>query len=124
MTTDAQTISYLPAVVHFTDLVQGDTLSFKITLTDDAGAAITLVGTTADMEIKRLDDSLVLALTIGDGITYTNPTGGEMTISIDAADTVGLDPEYTYRYDVQWTSGATIRTLAWGTIRTIKQVTD
>ena len=124
MTTDAQTISYLPAVVHFTDLVQGDTLSFKITLTDDAGAAITLVGTTADMEIKRLDDSLVLALTIGDGITYTNPTGGEMTISIDAADTVGFDPEYTYRYDVQWTSGTTIRTLAWGTIRTIKQVTD
>jgi len=35
MTTDAQTISYQPAIVHFTDLVQGDTLSFMVNLTDD-----------------------------------------------------------------------------------------
>lgn len=124
MTTDAQTISYQPAIVHFADLVQGDTLSFKITLTDDAGDPISLTGTDADMEIKRADDSLVLALSVGNGITFTNPGGGEMTIEVEAADTTNLDPEYIYRYDVQWTSGTTIRTIAWGNIRTIKQVTD
>lgn len=124
MTTDAQTISLSPAIVNFEDLVQGDTLSFKITLTNDAGAAIDLTGTTTDMEVKRADDSLVFALTVGDGITYTDAAGGEMTIVLEPAETVTLDPEYTYRYDVQWTSGTTVRTLAWGTISTIKQVTD
>ncbi len=124
MTTDAQTISYQPAIVHFADLVQGDTLSFKITLTDDAAAPIDITGTTADMEIKRADDSLVLALTVGNGIEYTDAGNGEMTITVEAADTAGLDPEYTYKYDVQWTNGTTIRTLAWGTIKTIEQVTD
>lgn len=123
MTTDASTISLRPAVVHFTDLVEGDTLSFKITLTDDAGDPINLTGTTTEMDIKRLDESLVLTLTVGDGITYTNPTGGEMTIVVDAADTANLEPQYTYRYDVQWTNGTTIRTVAWGTIQTIEQVT-
>jgi len=124
MTTDAQTISYQPAIVHFADLVQGDTLSFKITLTDDAATPIDITGTTADMEIKRADDSLVLALTVSDGIEYTDAGNGEMTITVEAADTAGLDPEYTYKYDVQWTNGTTIRTLAWGTIKTIEQVTD
>ena len=124
MTTDAQTISYQPAIVHFADLVQGDTLSFKITLTDDAATPIDITGTTADMEIKRADDSLVLALTVSDGIEYTDAGNGEMTITVEAAATAGLDPEYTYKYDVQWTNGTTIRTLAWGTIKTIEQVTD
>lgn len=123
MTTDATTISLRPAVVHFTDLVEGDTLSFKITLTDDAGDPIDLTGTTTDMDIKRADDSLVLTLTVGDGITYTDPTGGEMTLTVDASETDNLDPQYTYRYDVQWTNGTTVRTVAWGTIQTIEQVT-
>lgn len=124
MTTDAQTISYQPAIVHFTDLVQGDTLSFMVNLTDDAGDPIDITGTTADMEIKRADDTLVLALTVGAGITFTDAGNGQMTIAVDASDTAAFDPEYIYRYDLQWTNGTTVRTLAWGTIRTIKQVTD
>lgn len=124
MTTDAQNISYRPAIVHFTDLVQGDTMSFKIVLTDDAASPIDLTGTTADMEIKRVDNTLVLALTTGDGIEFTDAGNGEMTITIEASDTSALDPEYTYRYDVQWTNGTTVRTLAWGTIGIIQQITD
>lgn len=124
MTTDAQSISYRPAIVHQDDIVQGDTCSFRVTLSDENGDAINLTGTTADMEIKRLDGSLVLALSIGDGITYTNAAGGEMTITIDAADTAALDPEYTYLYDVQWTNGANIRTIAAGNLKIMKQITD
>lgn len=123
MTTDAQTISLSPAIVNFEGLVQGDSLSFKVTLTDDAGDPISLTGTDTEMDVKRLDGSLVFTLTDGDGITYTNPGGGEMTVSVEPADTANLDPEYTYRYDLQWTSGTSVRTIAWGTIQTIQQVT-
>lgn len=124
MTTDAQSISYRPAIVHQDDIVQGDTCSFRVTLKDENDAAINLTGTTANMEIKRLDGSLVLALSIGDGITYTNAASGEMTITIDADDTAALDPEYTYSYDVQWNNGANIRTVAAGKLRIMKQITD
>lgn len=123
-TTDATIISLKPAFVDFVDLVQGDTLSFKVTLTDDAAAPIDLTGTSADMEIKRLDGTLVLALTVGDGITFSDAEGGEMTVEVSASDTTDLEPDYTYRYDLQWTNGTTIRTLAWGTIRAIEQITD
>lgn len=123
MTTDTQTISLSPALVNFEELVQGDSLSFKITLTDDAGDPIDLTGTDAEMDVKRLDGSLVFTLIVGDGITFTDPGGGEMTIAVEPSETETLDPEYTYRYDVQWTNGTSVRTLAWGTIQTIQQVT-
>ena len=124
MTTDVQTLSFAPALVDHVDVVQGNTWAFVVTLLDDAGAGINLTGTTADMEIKRLDGTLVLALSIGDGITYTDPTDGEMTIAVDAADTVNLDPEFTYLYDVRWTNGATVRTVASGELRMFKRITD
>lgn len=124
MTTDAQSISYRPAIVHQDDIVQGDTCTFRVVLTDENDAAIDLTGTDADMEIKRLDGTLVMALSIGDGIIYTDPTGGEMTITIDAADTASLDPEYTYLYDVQWTNGSNVRTVVAGNLRIMKQITD
>ena len=124
MTTDAQSISYRPAIVHQDDIVQGDTCTFRVVLTDENDAAIDLTGTDADMEIKRLDGTLVMALSIGDGIIYTDPTGGEMTITIDAADTASLDPEYTYLYDVQWTNGSNVRTVVAGNLKIMKQITD
>lgn len=122
MATDAQTISLSPAIVHFQDLVQGDTLAFEIVLTDGAGAPVDLTGTTVDMEIRRLDGSLVLALGIGNGLEFTDP--GTIYGEIDAADTVGLDPDFTYQYDVQWTTGSYVRTLSWGTIKALKQITQ
>lgn len=124
MTTDAQTISMAPAFVNFTNLVQGDTLAFTVALTDSAGDAIDITGTTTDMEIKRLDGTLVLVLSVGDGITYTNAAGGIMSVTVAADDTAGLEPEYTYRYDLQYTNGSTVRTIASGTIKLIKQITD
>lgn len=124
MTTDAQSISYRPAIVHQDDIVQGDTCSFRVVLTDENDDPINLTGTIADMEIKRLDGTLVLALSIGDGIALTDPTAGEMTITIDAADTAALEPEYTYHYDVQWTNGANVRTVAAGHLKIMKQITD
>jgi len=124
MTTDAQSISYRPAIVHQDDIVQGDTCTFRVTLKDENDDPINITGTTADMEIKRLDGNLVLALSIGNGITYTTPLAGEMTITIDAAATANLEPEYTYLYDVQWTNGANVRTVAAGHLKIMQQITD
>lgn len=119
--TDAQTISLSPAIVHFTDLVQGDTMGFQIVLTDGDGDPIDISADTFDMEIRRLDGSLVLTLGIGDGLEITDP--GTLYGEIDPADTVSLDPDYTYWYDIQWTTGTYVRTISWGTIKAMKQIT-
>lgn len=119
--TDAQTISLSPAIVHFTDLVQGDTLAFEIDMTDADGDPIDISADDFNMEIRRLDGSLVLALGIGNGLSITGP--GKVYGEVDAADTAGLDPDFTYQYDVQWTTGSYVRTISWGTIKSMKQIT-
>lgn len=118
---EPQTISLSPAIVHFEDLVQGDTMTWRITLTDGNSDPIDVTGDSFDMDIRRLDNSLVLSFAIGDGIEITG--AGEITGTIDPADTVGLEQDFTYQYDVQWTSGATVRTIAWGQIQLLKQIT-
>lgn len=125
MTTDAQNIDLSPAFVNFTNLVQGDTFSFTITLTDgdNDDAPINLTGTSADMTIRRLDNTIVLALSNGDGIDYTDAVNGVMTCTVAAADTTALNPDFSYLYDVQWTNGAIERTIASGRIQLIKQQT-
>lgn len=121
MPNDAQTISLSPAIVHFEDLVQGDTLAFQITLTDAGGAMIPISGDQFDMEIRRADGSLVLALSLGNGLEITGP--GVVYGQVDPATTANLDPDYTYNYDVQWTTGTYVRTISWGTIKPLKQIT-
>lgn len=119
--TDAQTISLSPAIVHFQDLVQGDTLAFQITLEDDAGDPIDISGDTFDMEIRRLDGSLVLALSLGNGLEITDP--GTLYGEVGPDDTADLDTDFTYTYDIQWTASTFVRTISWGTIKALKQIT-
>lgn len=119
--TDAQTISLSPAIVHFQDLVQGDTLAFQITLEDADGDPVDISGDTFDMDIRRLDGSLVLALSLGNGLEITDP--GTLYGEVGPDDTVGLDPDFTYAYDVQWTADTFVRTISWGTIKALKQIT-
>lgn len=118
---DPQTISLSPAIVHFQDLVQGDTLAFKIVLTDAAGDAIDISSDEFDMDIRRADGSLVLTLTLGDGLSVTDP--GTLYGEVDPADTDDLEPDFEYRYDVQWRTGTYTRTIAWGTLKILKQIT-
>ena len=118
---EAVNISFAPARVTLTNVVQGDTLSFNVTLTDDAGDPVDVSGDTFDMDVKRLDASTVLSISSGFGITVTGP--GVVHLEIPAASTALLDPDYTYKYDIQWTSGTVVRTIVAGQIVAEKQVT-
>lgn len=120
--TDAQFISLSPAIVHFQDLVQGDTLAFQITMTDGNDDPIDISADEFDMEIRRADGSLVLALSIGDGLSVTGP--GTLYGEVAPADTVNLEPDFVYQYDVQWRTDTYTRTISWGTIKILKQITD
>lgn len=121
MTTDPQTISLSPAIVHFEDLVQGNTLAFLITLTDANNDPIDISSDDFDMEIRRPDGSLVLALSIGNGLEFADP--GQVYGEVESVDTIGLDPDYTYEYDVRWTSSAFVRTVSFGQIQSKKRIT-
>lgn len=118
---DPQTISLSPAVIHFEDLVQGNTLAFEISLTDANGDPIDISADDFDMEIRRPDGSLVLALGIGAGLEFTDP--GKVYGEVVPADTVDLDPDYIYEYDVRWTSSTFVRTVSFGIIQSKKRIT-
>lgn len=115
------TISLSPAIVHFTDLVQGDTLAFQVTIEDAAGDPVDISADDFNMEIRRADGSLVVALGIGDGLEITGP--GVVYGEMDPAVTALMDPNLTYNYDLQWTTGTYVRTISWGTIKVMKQIT-
>ena len=117
---DPQTISLSPAIVHFEDLVQGNTLAFQISLTDAAGDAIPITADEFEMEIRRPDGSLVLALGVGNGLEFTDP--GKLYGEVESADTVGLDPDYEYVYEVLWTNSGFKRSISWGKIQSKKRV--
>lgn len=116
---DPQTISLSPAIVHFEDLVQGNTLAFEISLTDAAGDPIPITGDDFEMEIRRPDGSLVLALGIGNGLEFTDP--GKLYGEVEHTDTVGLDPDYVYIYEVLWITGTFRRSVSWGQIQSKKR---
>lgn len=116
---DPQTISLSPAIVHFEDLVQGNTLAFEISLTDAAGDPIPITGDDFEMEIRKPDGSLVLALGIGNGLEFTDP--GKLYGEVEHTDTVGLDPDYVYIYEVLWTTGTFVRSISWGQIQSKKR---
>lgn len=117
---DPQTISLSPAIVYFEDLVQKNTLPATISLTDADGDPIPISNDEFEMEIRRADDSLVLALGLGNGIEFGDP--GKIHIQIEPDDTVGLDPDYIYKYEVLWITGDFRRSIAYGTIQTLKRV--
>lgn len=118
--TDPQTISLSPAIVHLEDLVQNNTLSFVVSLTDGNGDPIPITGDDFEMEIRKADGSLVLALGIGDGIEFTDP--GKIYVEIDYADTVALDPDCTYLYEVVWIFDTFRRSVAFGSLQIKKRV--
>lgn len=118
---EPSTISLAPAIVHFTDLVQGDTLAFEVTMQDANGDPIDISADDFNMEIRRADGSLVVALGIGNGLEITGP--GVIYGEMEPSNTAIMDPNLTYNYDLQWSTGTYVRTISWGTIKVMKQIT-
>lgn len=117
---DPQTISLSPAIVHIDDLMQNNTLSFVVSITDANNDPVDISGDDFEMEIRTSDDTLVMALGIGNGIEFTDP--GKIYVEIDYADTVGLDPDKTYTYEVVWIFSGYRRSVAFGNIEVKKRV--
>jgi hypothetical protein len=118
-----QIVSFSPAIFHFQDIVQGNTTEFRIAIAYDSdGTPYDLTGSDVHMDIRRADNSLVLALGIGNGIVITAP--GEISVTISADDTEPLDPAFSYHYDLEIEKDGKIRTISWGTLKTLKQITQ
>lgn len=94
---DTQTVDLRPGAVNI-EAYQGDDFTQTVHVKD-----LDLVGyalTTAKMQIKTLGGTTLETLTVGDGITITNP--GTITLSIAKADMAAITPT-TYKYDLQAT---------------------
>ncbi len=76
---------------------------------DDAGASINLTGATSlQCLIVQPPKTILFTLTVGAGITVTNPTLGEVRITLTAADTQGLAGQYKFEASAILASGDTV----------------
>ena len=70
---------------------QGIDLIFTVTWTDSSNNPINITGYSVQMQVRsQVDNSLVLGLSVGSGITLTNPTGGVATFQITGAQTAAI----------------------------------
>jgi hypothetical protein len=72
-------------------LFAGDDFPISGTCTDVDGNIIDLTGASAEWKLATLEGTIVLDLTIGNGITVTLPSvNGELVIDVTNAQTIGL----------------------------------
>lgn len=89
-----QIISNLPNSTTIV-VLRATTLTFSLTLTDDDGSPISLVGNTITLEVFRPPGLLVLTVQSPSGIVISTNTA---TVTITAAQSQTLAPgDYTYR---------------------------
>lgn len=80
----------MPGIVNLT-LTEDDDESPSFRITDDAGAALGLVGATVTAVVKASqhveDDAAtgVFILTVGDGVTIDDAAAGEITLDLPSA---------------------------------------
>lgn len=98
---DTQILDLLPGQVNI-EAFQGDDFSNDVTIQDLAGTPYVL--TTSKMQVKTMSGTVVATLTVGSGITITNP--GVITIAISKTAMAALVAT-NYRYDLQVTLTST-----------------
>ena len=116
---DPQALDLRPGALPI-EAYQGDDFVRDVRVQNAAGTGYAL--TTAKMQIKTMSGTVMLTLTVGDGLTITNP--GTITISIPKADMADLVPT-TYKYDMQvtFTSTGKQRTLLAGLFNVTAETT-
>lgn len=100
-------------------MTRGDARSFRVTVKDEAGAAVDLTGATIKFQARKHPHSstAVLSKTLGSGIAVENAAGGVFRIDIAPADTAALGNwRQEYLYDVEVTKAGSPVTVARGTL--------
>lgn len=88
--------------------VRGDTITLPFSMTPPTGYTLNVPLTGITCTVRKPDDSVLVAKTVGDGITVATETATEVagTIVITAANTSSLAAsELRCSYDVQVTEG-------------------
>ena len=96
----------------------GDTLTVPITWKDSTGAIVNLTGSTGLGQIKlaKTDITSVETFTVTLGAST-----GNITFSLTAAETAALGIG-TWVYDIQVTTGTTVRTYVTGKLKIIQDI--
>jgi len=98
------------------ELFSGDTAIYKVAVKDKDDAAQDITGATCRFVMsKRAGGTPLVDLTNGTGITIDDATGGLLTITVPAADSIDLSG--AYRWELQITDAAgRVSTVAFGTV--------
>lgn len=122
-------VGNVPPQVAWT-LVRGDTAAFKVYVTDDSKAALTISEWTISMKIKRPNLAKNLGVITDDAeliLTLTpapdaNDLAGEFTVSLASDESELLETGDIF--DIQLSQPGTVWTVAQGKIIVIEDVTD
>jgi hypothetical protein len=110
--------------VDLQPLIRGDTYSNLISMTDAAGAPITITGRKYWITLK-LDPTTADAAAgnVQASVTATgSPAAHQAILSLTAAQTIGLVPG-SYHYDIQETNAGVVTTICYGKVKVIRDVT-
>lgn len=113
----------MSAGTYHIKIEQGATFALTLTYTDANNAAINLTGYSARMQLRKNinDDTAIVSLTDGAGITLGGATG-TIEISIDANATAGLTATEGV-YDLELVSAGVVTRLLNGTYTVSREVT-
>lgn len=122
-------VGNVPPQVAWT-LVRGDTAAFRVYVTDDSKAALTIDDWTISMKIKRPNLAKNLGVITDDAeliLTLTpapddNDLAGEFTVSLASDESELLESGDIF--DIQLSQPGTVWTVAQGKIIVIEDVTD
>jgi hypothetical protein len=108
---------------HNFKIEQGADFNNTITYEDASGNKINISGSSITLKAKdnRSDTDFVINLTIGSGITLSNPSQGEFKIAIPAATTATYDWNRAF-YDLDITISNVVTRLLQGQVQVIKSV--
>lgn len=110
-----------PAILNY-DITaySGDSLNCAISWKNPDGTYVNFVGATALAQIKlqKTDTTVVDTFTVTLGNSANN-----ISFSLTAAQIAALTIKQKYYYDIQITSGTTVRTYVVGTLKTTQDVT-
>ena len=120
-----------PPFVNWT-IVRGDTVAFKVYVTDDARQPLNIPDWTISMQVKRPTTNPVVPGEITDTATliYTltpeadaDDEEGEFTVSLTAAQTSGLQTNDIFDIELSLAQDAIVWTVAQGKITVLEDVT-